>query len=871
MDYGEFIANKRVVAERTGFECLPEEVNPICKLHQRDCIIWMVNGGQRALFASFGLGKTLMQLEAVRITRQKAGGLALITIPLGVRQEFFKDAELLNAHAKDDSQRIKLKFIRSKEEIEDDETIYLTNFETVRDEKLDPRIFNVASLDEASCLRGFGGTKTFRNFMALFAGDDRRDMSDRRVGETVKYRFVATATPSPNEYIELLAYSAFLGIMDVGGAKTRFFKRDSTKADNLTIHPHKEEEFWLWVSTWGLFISKPSDLGYSDDGYALPPLKVVTHRVHIDSKDAGEEVWGQMRMFRSAGKSLIDVSRERRAGLETRINKVGEIISENRDDHFIIWHDLEDERRAIEKIIPDAVSIKGATGQKDLERREANIVKFSNGEFQYLSAKPSIAGSGCNFQRHCHKEIFSGIGFKFNDFIQAVHRIYRFLQSEEVEIHIIYTEAEQAVFDTLMDKWEKHKKQVNKMTEIIKKYGLASTDVAQKMIRAMGVERVEVKGDNYRCIHNDCVIETETMPENSVDLIMTSIPFSTQYEYSPNYNDFGHTDSNGHFFEQMDYLTPNLLKVLKPGRVALIHVKDRIIPSGMTEYGFPTAYPFHAETIRHFQKHGFGYMGMKTIVTDVVRENNQTYRLGWTEQCKDGSKMGVGMPEYLLIFRKKPSSTDNAYADEPVVKSKDEYTRARWQVDAHGFARSSGNRPLMVEDLQDLAQSVDPKEFHQQVFKMFKKHSLENIYDFEHDVRIGQHLEDKGKLPSDFMLLQPQSYHPDVWTDITRMRTLNTFQGQKGKEQHLCPMQFDLARRAIQQFTMEGETVLDPFGGIMSVPYIALEQKRKAIGIELSPSYFMDGVHWCKAKEQEMSIPDLFDALEAEQDAKEAS
>lgn len=871
MEYSEFIANKRILAEKTGFDCEPEEVNPICKDHQRDCILWMVNGGQRALFASFGLGKTLIQLEAVRITRQKAGGLALITIPLGVRQEFFKDAELLNKHAANDAQRIKLKFIRTKDEIEDEETIYLTNYETVRDEKLDPRLFSVASLDEASCLRGFGSTKTFRNFMALFAGDDRRDMSDRRLGEAVKYRYVATATPSPNEYIELLAYSAFLGIMDVGGAKTRFFKRDSTKADNLTLHPHKEEEFWLWVSTWGLFLNKPSDLGYSNEGYDLPPFKVISHRCYVKERDIAPEYDGQHRMFYDAGKSLIDVSRERRNGLKTRMKKVAEIIAESPRDSFIIWHDLEDERREIERLIPEAVSIKGATSQKDLERRENNIVRFSNGEFQYLSAKPSIAGSGCNFQRHCHKAIFSGIGFKFNDFIQALHRIYRFLQVHEVEIHIVYTDAEQAVYDTLMNKWDKHKIQVKKMSDIINEYGLASTDVAQKMIRAMGVERVEVSGENYSCIHNDCVLETESMPENSVDMILTSIPFSTQYEYSPNYNDFGHTDSNDHFFRQMDYLTPNLLRVLKPGRVALIHVKDRIIPSGMTEYGFPTAYPFHAETIRHYQEHGFGYMGMKTIVTDVVRENNQTYRLGWTEQCKDGSKMGVGMPEYLLIFRKKPTSTENAYADTPVVKSKEKYTRARWQVDAHGFSRSNGNRPLMLEDLQHLGENVPPAEFHQAVFKLFKKHSLENIYDFEHDVKIGQHLEDKGKLPSDFMLLQPQSYHPDVWTDITRMRTLNTFQGQKGKEQHLCPMQFDIARRAIQQFTNEGDVVLDPFGGIMSVPYIALEQKRKAIGIELSPSYFLDGVHWCKAKEQEMSIPDLFSVLEAEEKLKNAS
>src|SRR5687767_6925355 len=191
-------------------------------------------------------------------------------------------------------------------------------------------------------------------------------------------------------------------------------------------------------------------------------------------------------------------------------------------------------------------------------------------------------------------------------------------------------------------------------------------------------------------------------PDNSVDLILTSIPFSSQYEYTPSYNDFGHSESNAEFFKQMDFLTPELLRVLQPGRIAAIHVKDRIVPGGMTGLGFQTVYPFHCKCIEHYTSHGFAYIGMKTIVTDVVRENNQTYRLGWTEQCKDGSKMGVGMPEYLLLFRKPPSDTSNSYADDPVVKQKklwdkkiDEwinpngYSRARWQIDAHGFMRSS--------------------------------------------------------------------------------------------------------------------------------------------------------------------------------------
>jgi hypothetical protein len=238
-------------------------------------------------------------------------------------------------------------------------------------------------------------------------------------------------------------------------------------------------------------------------------------------------------------------------------------------------------------------------------------------------------------------------------------------------------------------------------------------------------------------------------------------------------------------------------------------------------------------------------------VTDVVRENNQTYRLGWTEQCKDGSKMGVGMPEYLLLFRKPPTDATNSYADIPVVKEKFQYTRSRWQIDAHAYARSSGNRLLSPEEIRDLP--------HDAIYNIFKNYSLNEVYDFEHHVKIGEALEEKHKLPVTFMLLQPQSWSDDVWADVTRMMTLNAVQSRKGQEMHLCPMQFDIADRAIAQMSNPGDIVLDPFGGLMTVPYRAIKAKRYGIGFELSPSYFCDGAAYCKAMAEEIATPNLFD------------
>lgn len=1169
-DYMAFLKAKVVLAEKQGIDISDDDINPILKDHQRVSVRWAASGGRRALFKAFGLGKTMDQLELVRIMREKVGGIGLITIPLGVRAEFFRDSRTLatGEHPMvSDAKRLELakwldgrpdrivrpKFIRRTEEIDDPQGIYLTNYESVREGKLDPRVASVASLDEAAVLRGMGGVKTFREFMALFAGD-RKTLGERVFSDPVKYRFVATALPAPNEYIELLAYSQFLGVMDTSQAKaqpmssniltphgwkamgeikagdkvitatgeptdvlavyphgdraiyrvtfsdgasvectedhlwltttlyernnrrryfqrnpdgkrefatvkttgqilqtidaghqiplvrpvqmparelpvdpwllgalignacmretsivfssadewtlgrvsdavaklglflrkngadgvdwwitatgkqggkgpnsnpllsalraigllgkrsweksipevymlssaedrlevlrglmdtdgtvmrdgqstfcttsrllceqvrmlvlslggiasireasrcsltrhqayivdvrmadcpfslprkaerhrprpkamsrkivgievldcrpvqciavrhpsrlyvtddyvlthnTRFFKRDSTKADKLELHPHKEEEFWLWVSSWALFLQKPSDIGFSDAGYELPGLDVIWHELPSSPGQAGADKRGQNQLVRNVASGVVEASREKRESINARVARTAEIIENEQCDtgnQAVVWVNLNDEQQAVERALNGiGVSCSSLSGNQALDDRESLMSQWRGRETTAFVSKPSMYGAGANLQQS-HVMVFAGIGYKFHDVFQAVHRELRFGQQQRVRAHFVYTEAERPIRAELERRWEQYRTMVANMTEIIKKYGLSHAEMAREMTRAIGVERIEVSGERYRIVNNDCVDETRRMDENSVGLILTSIPFSSQYEYSPNFADFGHSDTNEHFWAQMDFLIPELFRVLQPGRIAAIHVKDRIVPGGLNGHGFQTVYPFHVDAIQHFTKAGFAYMGMKTIVTDVVRENNQTYRLGWTEQCKDGTKMGVGMPEYLLLFRKPPSSGENSYADVPVEKLKPDcvgpdgcampwvrggdeimgtgYSRARWQVDAHGFTRDGGNRLLMPEELKALD--------HQSIFRMFRKYSLEQVYNIEHHVRIGEHLDAMGKLPVTFMLLQPQSWSPEVWTDVTRMLTLNSTQHAKGREMHLC-------------------------------------------------------------------------------------
>lgn len=829
MEYNDFIKDKAKFQTYSGFDIDQSVINPMLKPHQKDIVQWAIKGGCRAIFAAFGLGKSFIQLEILRIIREQKGGRQLIIAPLGVRQEFKTDAAKLN---------IDIQFVKWSKDVEGD-GLYITNYESVRDGRLSVELFNAASLDEASILRSYG-SKTFQTFLSLF--------------EAVKYRFVATATPSPNRYKELIHYGGFLGVMDTGEALTRFFKRDSTKANNLQIHPHKEKEFWFWVSSWAIFLQRPSDLGYSDKGYDLPPVNVHYHEVRPETTETKDKQ-GQYLMFADATMSLQAAAKEKRESISDRIGKMLEIIKDDPDSSYIIWHDQEAERHAIQKALPSA---KAVYGSQDLDIREKRIIGFSNGEFQYLSTKPVLAGSGCNFQRHCHKAIFLGIGFKFNDYIQSLHRIYRFLQTEQCEIHVIYSVTEIGILEILKQKEVRHYEMVDKMTEIITKYGLSQADMERELIRSIGVERIEASGKDFVVANNDCVDETRTMKANSVDLIHTSIPFSNHYEYTPSYNDFGHTSGNNHFWEQMDYLTPQLLRILKPGRIYACHVKDRILFGNVTGKGVPTVSPFHAETIFHCQKHGFDYLGMITVVTDVVRENNQTYRLGWTEQCKDATKMGVGSPEYVIIMRKPQTDRTRAYADEPVSKSKDDYTRAQWQVDAHSFWRSSGNRQLNPEEMAGL-----PAD---KMVQMFKNHSLETVYDYDSHIKIGAHIDAKGSLPSTFMSLAPHTQHDEVWTDVNRMLTLNGHQAKRNLSLHLCPLQFDIIDRIINRYSNPGELVFDPFGGLMSVPYRALKANRKGRAVELNPQYFLDGVKYLEAMEREKNIPDLFDFLNDDKD-----
>ena len=857
--YDDFLREKVAFDRAFGFDVRDEWLSPIMrpghpdyKPHQADIVKWAVKGGRRAIFARYGLGKSVMQLEVLRLIVDHGPGLggdrdafgretrrALIVAPLGVRFDIIRDARrLLDVEAR---------FVRSTAEVDPSWSgLYVTNYESVRDGKLDVSLFVAVSLDEAAVLRSYG-SETYQTFLPLFAG--------------VPFRFVATATPAPNRHKELIHYAGFLGIMDTGQALTRFFKRDSSKAGNLKIHPHKRREFMLWLNTWACFIQRPSDLGYSDDGYALPPLEVLWEEVEVGLLSDQVEKDGQGVLVRAGAKSAIESAREKRHTLDARIERAMDIVTArvdatgSIDDQIILWCDLNDEQDALERELTAAgLSFSSIRGAQSDEEVEEQLRAWLAGETYALIGKPMMLGRGLNLQQ-CSTAVFVGVTHKYEQTVQAIHRIHRFGQVNPCTVHLLYGETESDVRDNLLTKWQEDDALTDTMSDVLREFGLNATAVSAELARAMGVEREEYFGKDWSIVLNDSVVEwRDHVEESSMGFICTSIPFSGKYEYSANYADFGHVDDNAQFWWQMDYLTPSLYRALMPGRILAVHVKDFPLYGSVTGRGVYTFDTLHAEAIAHYLGHGFDYFGMITVTTDVVRENNQTYRLSYSEMTKDHSKMGVGSPEYVLLFHKPQTDRSRGYADLPVTKAKADYSVGQWQIDAAGEWRTGGDRLLSSDELAAL--DVGARS------KLFTAQSQRSVYDYDAHVALADRLAAANALPGTFASLNPGTWRDDIWTDVLRIDTLNSEQRKREVEAHICPFPLDIPRRLVRMYSNPGELVGDPFSGLGSTVLEAVRQGRRGFGSELNPVSVADSVVYLTRHDNEANTPTLFDLLD---------
>lgn len=780
---------------------------------------------------------THIGIEVMRIVQKTFGGKCLIVTELGAAETFINADPEVGEGAR---LGVKLEYVTNqKEAFENDCNIVVTNYERVRTGEFDFFGFTGVWLDEGNYIKNMASETT--------------NMLQKQL-KKVRFKYIATATPSPNETLELVNYAHVLDISDRGQILTRFFQRNSVKAGELTLFPQHENDFWMWVSSWAVFIQLPSDMGYDDEGYKLPPLNVHWHEVSLNKAIEGRtDRYGQKEMFVTGSASLPDAAKIKRLSIKERLSAALGVMKEyDEKEHWILWHSLEDERKAINRVFKDVEGYADVFGNLHWREKERRIVAFSKGELSILATKPEINGVGCNFQKHCHLNILLGVNHSFDEFYQLMKRTHRYGATLPVEVHVFYTPEEYDIVNNLKRKWDEHDATRAKMREIMLTYGLNHKSYAENKHRSFAENRKVYKGDNYTLINNDCVYEFKKMEDNSVDMILTSIPFGNHYEYTDKYNDFGHNSTNKEFFEQMDYLVPELLRVLKPGRIAAIHTKNRIHYGSVTGLGFSTFHRFSHATCDCFERNGFFTMGFHFIPTDVVAENNQTYRLGFGEMKKDSTKMGSGIPEEIWIFRKAPSSNDNAYADVPVTADK-YYSLSNWQLDADAFWKSNGNTYLLPHQLKQWG--LDRLQ------AWWKKFDIDNMYDYDQHVKLLEDLDKQGKLSRTFTTTPLQTNSNYVWENINRMRGLNMEQSKRKQRSHICPMAFDEVDRLLIEYSNEGDLIADPFGGIGTTGVRAIKHNRRVVMTELNETYAKCASIYLHEEEFKTHIPTLFDAI----------
>ncbi len=499
--------------------------------------------------------------------------------------------------------------------------INITNYEKL--EHFDCSVFSGVVLDESSILKNFTG-KTRIALTALFS--------------RTPYRLCCTATPSPNDYTELGQHASFLGVCTPAQMLATFFVNDTFNTGDWRLKGHAEGEFWKWLASWAACVSKPSDIGFSDDGYNLPPLRMIPEIVHVDeTQHAGDE------LFRHSTLSATTMHRELRMTSEARATRVAEIVAASPADTWLVWCNTNDEADWLVKMMPDAVEVRGS---ETAAAKEKKIGAFMRGETRVMISKPSIMGFGLNAQ-FCNHVAFVGLSYSFEDLYQALRRCYRFGQTKEVFAHIVQAQTEGAILANITRKIEQHTAMQSSMKE-------ASKAFTENRIKELSKNTTVsiADGEGWRMHHGDCVRVAKTIPDASVDFCVFSPPFADLFTYSDDLQDMGNSRDVSEFTKHFEFLIAEIARVMVPGREVAVHCLDLL--STKWKHGKIEFQDFSGEIIRAFWRHGFLFHSRICIWKSPVTEMQRTKAHGLLYKTlkSDSCDSRVGSADYLLIFRK---------------------------------------------------------------------------------------------------------------------------------------------------------------------------------------------------------------------------
>lgn len=608
--YNNFLKKKVLTVTDAGFDIDRDQLNENLFDFQKDIVKWALRKGRSAVFADCGLGKTAMQLEWAHQVFLQTGGNVLILAPLGVTYQTATEAEKFNIPAH---------IARKQSDIQPG--INISNYEMLH--HFEPESFIGIVLDESSILKNYMGK---RKMLIL-----------ERFKET-PYKLCCTATPSPNDHMEILNHAEFLNVMRSTEALSIWFINDTMNFGTYRLKNHAKTDFWRWVSSWAVSLSKPSDIGYNDAGYELPPLNVKEIIVDVDTSEATDGM-----LFRMADMSATGYHKEKRLTSAERAAAVAEIVN-NSNEQFVIWCETNYEADELVKVLPDAVEVRGSDKPDDKERA---ALDFIAGKIRVIISKPKIFGFGLNFQ-NCHNTIFCGLSYSYEMFYQATRRFWRFGQNNPVNCMIVIGETERQILSTIKDKETRFEEMKHSMNVLMAEF----QTVNRKVEFQMDYERKTIELQDATLILGDSCVEVKTIADNSVDFQIFSPPFSNYYIYSDSYRDMGNVKDDEQFFEQFRFLIPELLRISKPGRLCAVHCKDLVLYKGRD--GAAGLRDFPGDLIHEFLQAGWIFHSRVTIWKDPVIEMQRTKANGLLHKTikRNGSYSRQGMPDYLLIFRK---------------------------------------------------------------------------------------------------------------------------------------------------------------------------------------------------------------------------
>jgi DNA modification methylase len=758
MEYKDFLKSKQKRIIESGFEV--KELNNHLFPFQDFIVKRALKSGKYAIFADTGLGKTIMQLEWAHRVVLHTKKPVLILAPLAVNVQTIEEGKKFG---------IKVwKYGETSGPLKNDDAfdhyfqrIYISNYEQI--DNIDCSVFSGIVLDESSILKNFNG-KYRTKLIEVF--------------ENTPYKLCCTATPSPNDPMELGNHAQFLDVMSYNEMLAMYFIHDSSDTGLWRLKGHAIELFYEFVSSWSIMLNKPGDIGFSNEGYDLPKLNI--NQISIETPLLPGLLFG------GSAVNATDFNKTLRETESLRLTEVIKIVKSIYAEQIIIWCKQNDEAKNLWRIlIENSFECRNVQGSDKPEKKESDLIDFAHGKYQIMITKTQIASFGMNFQ-NCHYQIFASLDFSFESVYQAMRRSWRFGQTREVNIWMITTDRMINVSQIINEKEKQFKTMQQEITKAVNKN--IKGDITYFID-----DSEDVKTDEYWVMRGDCVQKIKAIEDNSIDLMIFSPPFADLYTYSNYVEDMGNVDNYDEFVQHFGYLVKELKRTLKPGRLCAVHCMD--LPTLKSRDGYMGIKRFSAKIADIFESEDMFLHSEFTIWKDPLLAAVRTKVLGLAHKqvTKDMSMIRMGLADKVMVFKKKgENQTPIQLADK----------RFTFYIPMHEY----DNFPKTPEGFNEFW-GFNPDS------------SYDRITQYSHQVW--------------------QRYASPVWMDIDVTNVLQyTTARDKNDEKHICPLQLDVIKRVILLYSNEGETVLSPFGGIGSEGYQSLMMNRKSISIELKKSYF---------------------------------